>query len=270
MSHSDQQSNNTHLFQSQEIGAVLVSNLRKQVMSPANATDLIPIELLGVQNYDMWYHYFMQVVGEASHIWSEYVETGDIQSVRIEYGLPDIQIKSMKIILDTNLVSLIKKNVSKDIEKKIRNSFLMTKRSGPTGLLLLEYLKKKYGRKCVKSTMPIFSEVNSASSKPLDERGDWAIKFVNTMFNCSDELDINNFFDDPAIKSAVSAYHEKLQDAIAALLLMAITPELKQKFNDFYGSRTTISYHEVEDMVEDLKTTKPSNVSANVAAFSVP
>ncbi|EDO19635.1 Tkp5 protein [Vanderwaltozyma polyspora DSM 70294] len=235
-----------------------VWNLRQQVMSPEAVNDtVIPIKLLGVNNFNSWLQDLTDHVSEINPIWGDYVETGNIHSITQEFNLTTDTVNSIISTLDKALRRLIVKSISPEVKIKV-DEYYQNKFRTRNSLELLSYLEDLYGKKCVQHIAPVYFEMNSIHSKSLEEKTIWTRKLVKSMFDL-DQLD--DEIPDPTMKNTVTEYVRKLQDSAAAMVLMGITPDMKERFFDLFGQQDTVTFKEVYSMIKNSRSSA-SDVTA--------
>ncbi|EDO14809.1 Tkp5 protein [Vanderwaltozyma polyspora DSM 70294] len=185
-----------------------VSHLYQEVMSPFALSDVaIPIKLSGVGKFHSWLRLLKQHVDVNNLIWREYVETGDVHSVTQEFNLSTDVVDRIISILDSALRRLIFLSINTEIRKKAIG-FLELQFRTHDSLHLLVYLKNLYCTEHINDLLLLYYEINTFSSKSIEDRIIWTKEFARSMFDL-DQLDVE--FPDPNIRTAVTEYYSNVE-----------------------------------------------------------
>ena len=191
---------------------------------------------------------------------------GDVPTILAEPGISPESVSAAKKILNTALLTLIKKSSTGDARELIDN--YCDSSSGETNAKeLLDFLYQKYSVNDVQTVYDCISRIHSMTNASVEEKVDWVRSVTDLIFNFPNIQSLISAVTDPTQRSVCMAELDAQRETYAAILLLATSPEQANGILDFVGAKSSIT---VSEVVAPLKrrSERPSSESALVASKS--
>ena len=219
----------------QSVYTSIIRDLRLQVMNPeAQDSSALATVLSGSTTYKRWVKSLFNHLIMHSSEWEEYARLGDVPTILAEPGISPESVSAAKKILNTALLTLIKKSSTGDARELIDN--YCDSSSGETNAKeLLDFLYQKYSVNDVQTVYDCISRMYSMVNATVEEKVAWVRSFTDVIFNFPNTMSLISNVSDPSQRSICMAEFNAQRETIAATMLLAISPEQANGILDFVG-----------------------------------
>ena len=247
--------------------ASTIRDLRLQVMSPeAQDSSALAAVLSGSTTYKRWVKSLFNHLIMHSSEWEEYARLGDVPSILAEPGISPGYVQAAKKILNTALLTLIKKSSTGDARGLIDN--YCNNSSGETNAKeRLDFLYQKYSMTDVQTVYECVSRMYSMANASVEEKVDWVRSVTDLIFNFPSIQSLISAVTDPTQRSICMAELDAQRGTYATILLLATSPEQANGILDFVGAKPSITVHEVASPLK-RRSERPTTESTLVASKS--
>ena len=180
--------------------------------------------LSGSTTYKRWVKSLFNHLIMHSSEWEEYARLGDVPTILAEPGISPESVSAAKKILNTALLTLIKKSSTGDARELIDN--YCDSSSGETNAKeLLDFLYQKYSVNDVQTVYDCISRIHSMTNASVEEKVDWVRSVTDLIFNFPNIQSLISAVTDPTQRSVCMAELDAQRETYAAILLLATSPE---------------------------------------------
>lgn len=228
-----------------------VGQLRKVILDKDCLTSTaIPIKLSNGYNFAKWKRLLLMFIKDTHHEWYEYVETGNIDSILLEFSLSARDEKEVVNIMDSALKRLIMAT-TEGLALITVQDYLMNDYTEHTGMGLLNYLGECYGRHRVKYDIANLKQYRTSTS--LKDKVNYANEIANIGFSLSDiDNEILSILTNEQKKLFLDE-RNKRQRYLSSLVFLNSIPRYTDKVNEKFGDEDMIT---VEQICEEFLSSR--------------
>ena len=160
--------------------------------------------LSGSPTYKRWVKSLFNHLIMHSSEWEEYARLGDVPSILAEPGISPEFVSAAKKILNTALLTLIKKSSTGDARELI-DDFCGSSSGETNAKELLDFLYQKYSVNDVQTVYDCISRIHSMANATAEEKVTWVRSFTDVIFNFPNIRSLISTVTDPSQRSICMA-----------------------------------------------------------------